>query len=137
MKIYWLKGSDFMGAGILCICIGLIILCFCFKPFQIKNAMYGKGEVCAREYHYEPGDEINSYYHTIRYFAKGVEYYSKCKFRQGYIKDGKKILLKYSKDNPKEVIIIPKGIIFGAFVFIIFGIYIILSTLGIIPPFMG
>lgn len=126
-----------MGAGILCICIGIIVLLFSFKPFKIKNAVYVKGEVCAREYHHEPRDEHNLYYITIRYFVDGIEHYSKNKFRQTYIEDGKKILLKYNKENPDECIIIPKGIVFGALIFIVFGVYAILSTLGVIPAVLG
>jgi len=126
-----------MGAGILCIFIGMVILLFNFKPFQIKNASYIKGEVCANEYHYEPGDKKKLYYITIRYFVNGTEYYSKSKFRQTYIKDGKKILLKYNQDNPNECIIIPKGIIYASFIFILFGIYAILSTLGVISDFLS
>lgn len=126
-----------MGAGILCICIGTIILLFSFKPFKIKNAVYLKGEVCAREYHHEFDNKMPSYYITVRYFVNGIEYYSKSKFRQSYIKDGKKILLKYNQNNPNECIIIPKKIIFGSFIFISFGIYAILSTLNIMPSFLG
>ncbi len=126
-----------MGVGISCLGIGIVILLFSFKPFKIKNAVYAKGEVCAREYQYAPGDESNLYYITIRYFANGIEYYSKSNFRQTYIKDGKKILLKYNKDNPNECLIIPKRIIFGSLIFILFGIYAILSTLGVNPAILG
>lgn len=47
------------------------------------------------------------------------------------------MLLKCNQNNPNECIIIPSGIIFGSFIFISFGIYAILSTLNIIPPFLG
>lgn len=125
-----------MGAGIVCICIGIVILLFNFKPNKIKNAVYTKGEVCSQEYYYIPGDKQNLYYISVRYFINGTEYYAQSKFRQSYIKDGKKILLKYNKENPKECLLIPKGSILVALIFILFGLYAILSTLEIISSFM-
>ena len=118
-----------MGAGILCICIGIIILLSSFKPTKVKKASYVKGEVCAREYQYIPGAERNMYFITVRYFVNSKEYYLKSQFSQSYIKDGTKILLKYNKQNPEECIIIPRGIMFIAVAFIAFGIYAIISSL--------
>ena len=116
-----------MSAEVLCIIIGLFISIFTFKPNKIKNASYTRGKVCAKEYEYIPGAEMNLYFITVRYFVNGIEYYVKSQFRQSYIKDGTKMLLKYNKNNPEECIIIPKISIFMSICFIGFGIYAIIS----------
>lgn len=112
------------------------MLLFGFKPFKIKKPAYVQGKVCSREYHYEPGDEKNQYYISVRFFANNIEYYTKSKFRTSYIKNGAKILLKYNKDNPNDCIIIPNKTIPVSAILFLFGIYIILSTLEIIPNFL-
>lgn len=131
-----MKGSVFVGAGILSIAIGIIFIIIRGDYKKIPNSQITKGNICSLEY--EAGsNHSGGYYAHIQYFVNGKEFYIKTrtKARVGFY-IGKKMFVKYNKENPAEAMHIGGfcDYLLGPGIFIIFGIYIILSEgLGILP----
>ncbi len=126
-----------MGAGILCILIGIFFIIIRGDYKKIPNSKITKGNICSLEYDSSTGSDLRGFYAYIQYFVDGKEYYIKTrsKARVGFHK-GKKMLVKYNKENPAEAMHIGGfgDYLLGPGIFIILGIYIILSEgLGIFP----
>lgn len=74
-----MKGSDFVGAGILCIIIGIIIILLYGDYKRIPNAKKTEGNVCSVEWDKELDEGKKFFYANIQYFVEGKEYYIKTK----------------------------------------------------------
>lgn len=72
---------------------------------------------------------------NVVYFVDGKEYYIKTNDKKKYgYRVGKKIMVKYNANSPAEAITMHSFIDYLApLTFIIFGIYVILATLKILP----
>ena len=103
---------------------------------KIPNAKITKGNICATEYA-GSSDGHSRYYAHIQYFVEGKEYYTRTKTTAsvGFYK-GRKMLVKYNSEDPTQAMHVHslKDYILGPGIFIIFGIYIILSEVLYILP---
>lgn len=125
-----------MGAGILCIIIGIIIILLYGDYKKIPNAKKTVGNICAIEWDKEiNSDSGRMFYGHIQYFVDGKEYYIKTKDKSKYgYRKGKQIIVKYNSENPSQAIRIHSFTEYLMPLFwIIFGIYAILTTLGLVP----
>lgn len=124
-----------MGAGILCIIIGILFFIIRYK--RVPNMKKCKGIIVSTEVVDIPGERNKCYGHA-QYFVDGKEYYIKTTYAANDIHKGKNVVIKYNSKNPEEAIVAyDKGSYIGPLVFIIFGIYAILSTLGVVPAILG
>lgn len=133
IKIYVkmdMKGSDFVGAGILCIIIGIIIILLYGDYKRIPNAKKTEANVCSVEWDKELDEGKKFFYANIQYFVEGKEYYIKTKDKKRYgYRNGKKIIVKYNKENPSQAIILHNLTDYIMPMFWIgFGIFAIIST---------
>ena len=130
-----------MGAGILCIGIGIFFIIIAGDYKKIPNSKITKGTICSLEYDSSSGSDLRGFYAHIQYFVDGKEYYIKTrtKKRVGFHK-GMNMLVKYNKDNPAQAMHIQSfgDYLLGPGIFILLGIYMILSEgLGILPSIFG
>ncbi|MBQ2836180.1 MAG: hypothetical protein IJE68_05040 [Clostridia bacterium] len=124
-----------MGAGILSIIIGIFFLIIRYK--RVPNMKKCKGIIVSTEAVDIPGERDKRYGHA-QYFIDGNEYYIKTTYASNDIYKGKSVVIKYNSRKPEEAIVAyDKCSYIGPLVFIIFGVYAILSTLGIIPAILG
>lgn len=128
-----MKGSDFVGAGITAILIGIFSL-IVFGAFKrVPNQKKVKGIIYSNEFsHFEKdidGGGKNLYHFFVQYFVDGKEYLLKSKSTSGPKKVGKRITVKYDSKHPEKAIVEGKGVYIVALIFICFGIYAIYSTI--------
>lgn len=130
-----------MEPGILCIIIGFIMIVLYGDYKKIPNAKKTIGTICASERDKLPSSDGSRYYGHIQYFVDGKEYYIKTKDKKDYIgyRKGKKYPVKYNSKNPQQAMRIHslKEYIFGPIFWFVFGTYIILSKLGVVPSIFG
>lgn len=125
-----------MGAGIVCFIVAIFAL-FIFGAFKrVPNQAKTEGIIDSIEFAEFSHDALdntgrNLYYYYIKYIINGREYLLKTKLKSSITNViGKKRIIKYNKNNPKQAIVIPdKREYIFACIFFLFGIYAILSSL--------